>query len=104
MQMVGEMSENEKAKIAQDFFNDFSKFFSENQIFFDKKLATKTHKLKHDLLEVWNGFLYSRDLKAGEERKQSFQEWNKAFKRLNEEIPNILTEIENDFRSIIGIE
>ena len=51
--------------------------------------------------EVWLTYSLSKSLKPHSD--ESMKEWDKAWKKINEDVPNVKKIIENKFRKIIGI-
>lgn len=101
-QQAGDKLEPEKGQLAADEANDFTDYFEENKIFLGRELADKIEDLSKTFRLAWIQFESSR---RNEKYSDSyFNNWIEAFKLIDEETPKIKTEIENEFRIIIGID
>jgi hypothetical protein len=87
---------------------DFRDFFFPNKIYFDKALAEKienVHKMYWD--KGWDFYYLNSRLRSGEVLREKWKEFydesKKITQSINADIPPILTELEEDFREILGV-
>lgn len=103
MRYTNEPTQDEYAKIAGNAFNDLSSYYRENRIFFTEAFALRIDKILDLLLGIANQFQTSRILREENSPNGYVTEWGKAFDRLKNEVPPLKTEIEKEFRTLIGI-
>ena len=104
LRLAGEPTQAEHHKIAGETFNNFSYYYRENRIFFAEPIACRIDAILNLFMEIYNQFEMSKILKEDVSTYAGVQEWNKAFERLKNEVPPIKSEIEKEFRNMIGIE
>jgi hypothetical protein len=104
MQLTGELTTEEKQKIAAEKANDFIIYFDRNRIFFEDAQSEKIDKLRDSLWDCWTSFGLSKDLREDRQRKDGIAMWQKVWDKLNTEIPQIKKEVEKEFQKIIGLE
>lgn len=102
-QFAGDLNKEEKQKEAAKSANDFIDYFEQNRIFFEESLAKKIDEIKNILWDAWHDFMLSRELRQ-EDVKAANEKWGNAWNILERKIPEIKIDIENKFRSVIGIE
>jgi len=100
-QWSGEPNQEQKAKNAAEMANDLVSYYEENKIFFEEEVDFEIDKLMKEFKEVWLTYSLSKSLKPHSD--ESMKEWDKAWKKINEDVPNVKKIIENKFRKIIGI-
>ena len=78
-----------------------SSYFFENKLFLPRETATKTERLVMALRDVIMEFdtaqMGNEDYKPDD---TGF--WREAYKRLRDEIPPVLEELEDEFKKILG--
>jgi hypothetical protein len=90
----------EKAgKVAQALL-DYSKY---NVIYFPEKLGEDLEKFNLEVWKAWLEFKTSRDLKSVD-IKDSNHKWDNAWNTVSSELPPIKKRIENQFRTLLGVE
>lgn len=105
-----ELSPREKLQNAGNRFNQYQEYYSLKNIYFDKSLRDNLDKISGaawsvliDLQEKYKQ--YNTD--NIEERKKHSQEVNEAFKRINNNLGNVMPEIEkqllNEFQILLGV-
>ena len=104
MRNSNEPTQDEQGVTAGNTFNDFSKYYRENRIFFAEPTALRIDAILDLLLEIANQFQVSRILREEGPSHESVTEWGKAFDRLKNDVPPLKSEIEKEFRKLIGIE
>jgi hypothetical protein len=87
----------EKYKIFINEVNELLKYFRENRIFFNENLALKIDKLGEEFRKVLNKWDYARAIK-------NVDKWHEAWNDFQTDTENIKSDIEKEFRNIIGIE
>jgi len=100
-QWSGEPSQEEKAKAAAQSANELVEYYEENRIFLEEEVAIEIDTLMKEFKDVWLTYNLSKSLQPHSD--ESIKAWDKAWKKINEEVPNVKKIIENKFRKIIGI-
>lgn len=91
----------------QTTYADYNNFILFNKIYFDKPFAEKLEKIRREYFDAqWDFFepkrLESMGLTRGEAYRDSGQKVIDASKRIREQIPQLIVEVEDDFRKILG--
>ena len=91
----------EKKKKAADIYNDMSSYFFENRLFLPHATAEKTENLVMTIRDVLIEFDTAQ---GGNEEYKPDQTgmWMQAYKRLRDEVPPILEELEDEFKDLLG--
>ncbi|MCK4631789.1 MAG: hypothetical protein KAT79_00895 [candidate division Zixibacteria bacterium] len=103
-QYVGQPTEQEKVIEATNKNIDLISYFEENRVFFEEKLAEDIDSLLTKFNEIWMQFEGSRNAKRDDDFKDARQRSDKAWKQINEDVPIVKGQLENEFRGILGIE
>ncbi len=103
MQWAGEPDQSQKYTTAADSFNDLSKYFHQNEIFFDQKLAEKINDLINTLMKSLMVFNTPKFIQ-GDKMTRDVEKWHEAWQILQNKVPEIKKEIEAQFRNILGVE
>ncbi len=91
----------EKKRRAADIYNDMSSFFFENRIFLPSDTAEKAEKLIMAIRDVLIEF-DTAQMGNDEYKPDQSGLWVQAFKRLRDEVPPILSELESEFKELLG--
>jgi hypothetical protein len=91
----------EKKKKAADIYNDMSAYFFENRIFLPHETAEKAEKLVMAIRDVLIEF-DTAQMGNNEYKPDQTGLWVQAFKRLRDEVPPILNELEHEFKELLG--
>lgn len=102
-QQVGDSTEEEKGNEAAKNANELTEYYEENRIFFDEKLSADIDSLLLEFKESWSEFSGSRVSKGLKDNKTMLNQWNKAWKQIQEKVPVIKKQLENEFRIIFGV-
>lgn len=102
MQWAGEPKEEDKAKNAAEKINGLIKYYEENRIFFEEDIASEVDNLVKEFKSCWIEWTHYKRLEEGSDKKM--KTWEKAWKQIDKDIPNVKKLIEKKFRKIIGIE
>lgn len=97
----GGQSLPDKKKKASDIYNEMSAYFFENRIFLPRKTAEKTEKIVMGIRDVLIEF-DTAQLGNKEYRPDSTGLWVQAYKKLRDDIPPLLDDLEDDFKKILG--
>jgi hypothetical protein len=89
-------------------FYDYINFYLPNKIYFDRKLAEKLDFLAKNYRDKsWNYGFLSNDIKKenlpAEVYKEIRDEMKKISKFVDEEFPKVIEELEDEFRSLLGV-
>jgi len=109
-QQVGEPTREEKITKLSDEFNDFREYFLPRRIFFEEDLCEIIEKIINAARGVFidittlpvdpQGVQYRHDRGLLQERHEF---WERARNLHNNEIQELKTNLENEFRNILGI-
>jgi len=91
----------EKKKKAVEIYNDMSAYFFENRIFLPHETAEKAEKLVMAIRDVLIEF-DTAQMGNDEYKPDQTGLWGQAFKRLRDEVPPILNELEHEFKELLG--
>lgn len=96
-------------KEAQEAYIEYNNFILFNKIYFPGKFAEKLELIRREYFSAhWDLFererLESMGLPKGESYRESGQIIIDASKRIREEIPKLIIDIETEFRHILGVE
>jgi len=91
----------EKKKKASDIYNDMGSYFFENRLFLPYATAEKTEKLVMAIRDVLIEF-DTAQLGNDEYKPDKTGLWGQAYKRLRDEVPPILKELEDEFKNLLG--
>lgn len=91
----------EKKKKAADIYNDMSAYFFENRIFLPNETAEKAEKLVMAIRDVLIEF-DTAQMGNVEYKPDQTGLWIQSFKRLRDEVPPILSELEHEFKELLG--
>ncbi|MDT8411391.1 MAG: hypothetical protein RQ875_02925 [Vicingaceae bacterium] len=97
-----EEEENKRIEHAGDCYNKFLDFYTENRIFFSEETCIILDKLKTDYFDsFWD---YTAKKRFGyTDFKLNWELATKASDKVKKEIPPVLSQLENDFRTLIGV-
>lgn len=105
VEWAGEPSKEEKAKTLSDQANAFFGFFIRHRIYFSSALCDRIRHLHETVrepmtrLQVWQHAVRDGDLSGGE----FHDAWEKAAKTIQKDVPPLMTAIEEEFRSLLGV-
>lgn len=91
----------EKKQYAADVFNDMSAYFFENRIFLPHETAKTSEKLVMTIKDVLIKF-DTAQMDNNEYKPDQTGLWRQAFERLRDEVPPILSDLENEFKGLLG--
>jgi hypothetical protein len=98
-EMAGEPSKDDRLVDLNKAMSSFRQYFQIKQIYLPKETAKAIRDLDEKLFKTANHF--SRRV-HGKETSASTEDWMKAFEVINEEIPPILEDLEDEFRKLLG--
>jgi len=98
---AGDQPRDERRKLAIAAHEKFSTYFQEKIIFFPKATANKLEKINTDLVKSFNQFSFGVEM-ASQMGQNSTENWIKVFESVNGEIKEALTDIEDEFRGLLG--
>jgi hypothetical protein len=98
----GGQSLMEKKQRAADVYNDMAAYFYENRIFLPREAAEKAETLISTLKEVLIEF-DAAQIGNDEYKPDQTGLWRQSYKRLRDEVPPVLEELESEFKKILGI-
>jgi len=98
-----EKEENERIENAGKAYNDFLLCYTENKVFLTKKLDSHLEKLRQSYFDSYWDYTSGRRF-GGMDFKFSYEQAKAASDKVRNQIPPILTEIEVEFRKLLGVE
>lgn len=107
-----EKENNIKDQILNDTletYAEYNNYILFNRIYFSAELADKLEKIRKDYFDAqWSLFepkrLEAMGLTKGEAYRESGKQVIEASKRIREEIPEAIKDLENEFRYILGVD
>ncbi len=104
-QTVGEQSQDEKADVAREDANAFIEYYQMNSIFFQKEICELLDDINKRFLEVWVDFTsYLGEPHDSQERIEKRKAWTNAWEVITEKIPEIESELRDEFRKLLGVQ
>ncbi len=105
LQMSGEPPQKDKQTKALKSGEKLSNYFSRNRIYFREELCKRVEKFIKGLYDALVEFNLVLDaLENSRNHKDMMNQWIQTWGTLSEDIPLIKSEIENEFRQLLGIE
>jgi|GEM_PF-2050774 hypothetical protein len=107
-QAAGELSKEEKTKIASDDALDFLYYFKANEILFNKQTCSTLNNLNESFQSAWRDFhMYKpeepfQNLEVRE--KQFLKSVEAYYQTLNKEVLGLKKQLKDDFRKILGVD
>ncbi len=98
----GDESERKRIMDAGIAYNDFSEYFDNNKIYFSKEICDLIVALKKEFWDSYNDYTF-RSKFGLRPSEMTYQQAKDAAKKIDEDVPKILEEIEIEFRKIIGV-
>ncbi|MEP1551256.1 MAG: hypothetical protein ABJJ44_04400 [Paraglaciecola sp.] len=97
---AGVKPKEERRVIAAKSHKEFIEFYSKNQIYLSKPAVVLIDKINEQSKGIFFQFLYGIETAPNDHGNS--QEWLELFNGVKEEIPEVLGELEDEFRSILG--
>ncbi len=98
----GEQEEIDRMKRAGDSYNDFFLFYQDHSIFFPQVTVDKLDSIRNEYFSSYNDYTFGRTFNIRD--KMTYEKAIEAGKRVQEKIQPALTQLEDDFRQLIGLE
>ena len=98
----------EKVRIAVENYYSFIKYYQENRLFFDNKICGILDKIDSQIVEAWSDFMtYELNLDKlsteSEFRKEQREVMKKCWNVIKEDVPKLKTDLEDEFRKLLGV-
>ena len=93
----------EKRKLAGEKMDDFLSYYKSRKIYLPEKTAIKIDPFWQGLYEISLDFMYEVEKGLGE-GKDKMETWQKAHQYMSKEVPEVLKALEEEFRSILGVD
>ena len=94
----------QKEQRVADAYNDAAEYFAQNRLFLPERTAEKADSMLdtlHTALIEFDTAQMGNKHQCGPDQSGL---WIQSYKRVREEIPPILKELEHEFREILGVE
>ena len=98
-----EESEQEEMSKSAVLFNDFANYYVKNKIYFKPSTCELLETLKNEFYQGWNSYTLKKRFNL-QDNQFTFENSQKASSKVREVIPPILTQLEADFRELVGVE
>jgi hypothetical protein len=98
---AGDKPRDERRKIATDAHSALRNYYPKKIIFIPKSTAKKLEEIDMKLVQIFNEFAYTIDFQNG---RGDAMKWNDLFERMGGEMKDILGELEDEFRKLLGDE
>jgi hypothetical protein len=98
---VGELPRSDRKKVAVKAHNAFREYFPTKTIYIPIGTADKIDAIDKKLVNSFNQFALQID---GVENRVDYEKWDEVIKRLSGEVSEALTELEIEFRHLLGDE
>lgn len=97
---VGDKSTEERRKKVRDVYEPFSKCYHHKIIFLPLETSQRIAKLNRSLLDAYNNFFFNVESNPNPSEKSS--NWIDVFETLQGSIAESLSDLENEFRILMG--
>jgi hypothetical protein len=114
LEISGDISKEEKGKIAVRDFNRFIDFFCINEIYFQDEISDLIEKIISEMKNAFYTFTaypsykkidyYLPDPKLEEVEEKKSQNWIKAWEKISKDIPPLKEKLKKELQKIIGVE
>ena len=104
VELSGEPSKQEKAEALGKVTSEYLSYYRYNKIYFSADLCKKLDHVFESIhkpsikFHVWSGM---KDA-GGDSYERYSNAWSDAWKAMEEEVPKVLSEIEDEFRKLLG--
>jgi len=98
---AGDLPRSERKQIAAKAHEAFREYFPTKVIYIPTETANKIDAIDKELVINFNQFALQID---GVENKIDFDKWDDVIKKLNGDVSEALTELESEFRHLLGDE
>ena len=92
--------QDEKAAVMMAAGEELRDYFDQHRIYLDEAVSRKFHSLQATFFDAWvkHSFALAKDQYVRQGKELSNETW----KKLSEEVPPLLQDIEEDFRAMLG--
>lgn len=105
MEFSGEPTKKEKSVIFGDKATQFRKYYLENKIYLSEESCVKIDSLWDKAWGASRSYTFwLHQEEDSENMKRTFDAWTKGWDTMSKEIPDMLRQLQLDFRSILGVE
>jgi len=109
----GQLTKDEKGKIAAEHFNNFIDHFMLNEIYFQDDITELVYKIISEIKDAWYKFIaypsykkidyYLPDPKLAEVEQKKIKYWIDAWKKIREDLPPLKNELKKELQKLIGV-
>ncbi|MEF3075723.1 hypothetical protein V2P20_11875 [Methylobacter sp. Wu1] len=100
---VGDIPKDERRKLAIEAHQNFRNYYATKLIFFPRSTAEKLEEIDLQLLRIFNEFVFGVEM-AQRRGDDGVDKWLQIADRVNGEIKAALSELEDEFRKLMGDE
>lgn len=100
---TGDLPKEKRRKLAVEAHQTFRSYYGTKLIFFPKTTASKLEDIDLQLVKTFNEFVFGVEM-AEKRGGDGFEKWMQIFERVNGEIKAALSELEDEFRKLMGDE
>jgi len=98
-----EKEEQERVKCAEDSYNEYLIFYTENKIFFSEETSEFLDILRKQIWESNWDYTYKQRM-GSDDRKTNWERFENAGKIISEKVPEVLKQLERNFRQLLTVE
>lgn len=98
---AGDSPREQRRQAAVDAHRAFRTYYTGRLVFIPKATATKLEAIDFQLVKTFNEFVFGVDM-ASNTSTNTMDKWTKIFERVSGEIKNALSELEEEFRQLLG--
>jgi hypothetical protein len=95
---VGERSKEERRKDVTSAAQEFTPYFSQNQIFLPKAVSAAIEQVNQELVSISNTFIYAVELP----RTPDVQQWGRITDKFNGSVKEAVAGLEDELRRLLG--
>lgn len=96
---AGGPSREQRREAASEAHRDYRNYYGTNVIFFPKAVAEKLEAIDFEVVKALNEFFYLVDM---DRNNNNVDKWNEIFERVNTDIKSALSDLEEEFRRLLG--
>ena len=98
---AGDKSKEERRSLAKAAHQAFRAYYTSRLVFFPKAAANKLEAIDFQLVQTFNEFVFGVEMAK---ETSTIKKWTEIFERVGSEIKTALSELEDEFRRLLGDE
>ena len=106
VEIGGEPTKSEKYQLFADAYNSLSLYFSENSLYLPKSICERMNALLDGIrakaVALNIAFRVAEDMKDRDSFRRKHEAWSDSWKYFIDELPKVKSELDSEFRLLIG--